>query len=474
MDYKIKDQISGTVVNEFNRFRITDEINKLAGQNEAFKNAVGQIDKVREFVARPDNILGSFLTKHGEIAEQVEVGIHNARQALEGKPMTATFEGVGRTAPEDYLINGIPVQAKFINGINNNLDHVIDHMDKYEYFGRDASYYHIPKDTHATIQKVMNGESVDGLTQKTLNKIREKVHTIEEKAAKPFTEVVRPANSEYDEIQQGTVNKTLGTHEEEELVKKNSEKTDQIRQDHKPSFQEGLKATGVAAGVGAAVSLTTGLYKKHKEGKRFYKGDFTTEDWKEVGGDTLKGGVIGGISGAAIYGLTSYAPLSAPFAGAVVSAAKGVVSLIKDYDSGKINGEEFRELGMLICAESAIVGIATAVGQTVIPIPVLGAVLGSVAGSMFVKLLGGSDRKTATQIRREIDEYIQKLDVVAQNLIKRINTEFDKLGELTKAAFSFENNEKLLQYSIDLARAYEVEENKIIKSHGELDSFILG
>ena len=473
MDDKIKAQLSGTIVNQFNQSRITDEINKAIAQEQAFQNALVQINKAQEFVGKPDNILGSSLSKHGEIAERTEVGIHNARQALDGKDMTATFDGVGRTAPEDYLVNGIPVQSKFIKGINNNLNHVIDHMGKYDNFGRDGSYYHIPKDTHATIQKVMNGEPVDGLAQKTIHKIKENVRTIEENAGKPFAEVVRPANSEYTEIQQRTVGKTLDKHKDE-LAKKNSEKIDKIHQDHKPSFQEGLKATGVAAAVGATVSLTTGFYKKHKEGKRFYKGDFTVEDWKEIGGNTLKGGVIGGVSGAAIYGLTNYAALSAPFAGAVVSATNGVMSLIKDYHSGKINGEDFVELGMVICAESAIVGIATAVGQTTIPIPVLGAVLGSVAGSMFLKILGGKERKTATKIRREIDKYIQKLDEVTQYLIKKINTEFDKLGELTKAAFSFENNEKLLQYSIDLARAYGVDEHKIIKSHEELDNFILG
>lgn len=39
--------------------------------------------KVRDFIASPNTILGSTGTKHGEIAEQVEVGVRNARQALE-------------------------------------------------------------------------------------------------------------------------------------------------------------------------------------------------------------------------------------------------------------------------------------------------------------------------------------------------------------------------------------------------------
>src|SRR5690606_29634108 len=116
-----------------------------------------------------------------------------------------------------------------------------------------------------------------------------------------------------------------------------------------PNFGEAIKVAGVALVVGAGVSLTTSLYKKWKEGKKFYSGDFTSEDWKEVGIDIGKGGALGAISGAAIYGLTNYAKLSAPFAAAVVSASKGVSSLVADFKNGEIDNDEFVELGMVLC-----------------------------------------------------------------------------------------------------------------------------
>jgi hypothetical protein len=366
---------------------------------------------------------------------------------------------------------------------DKNMDHLIAQMDNSHNLSHQGASQ-TPTETHATVPKVGepgNGlahnnatvptvkpaESGDGLAHNRVIHLTDNVHRFDENAAKPVAEVTQHGHSGTAEIQQGTL-RTLDRHEDE-LANRET----QLRHEHKLSFQDGLKATEVATAVGVAVSVTNGLYQKHKAGKRFYKGDFTVEDWKEIGGDTLKGGAIGGVSGAAIYGITRYAPLSAPFAGAVVSATKGVASLITDYHSGKINVNEFFELGMVICAESAIVGIATAAGQTVIPIPILGAVLGSVAGSMFVKIISKTDRKTATKILREIKGYIQKLDAVTQALITKINAEFDKLGELTKAAFSFENNEKLLQNSIYLASAYGVDENQLIKSHTELDKFIL-
>lgn len=97
-----------------------------------------------------------------------------------------------------------------------------------------------------------------------------------------------------------------------------------------------------------------------------------------LGVTTAKGGAVGAVSGATIYGLTNYASLSAPFAGAVVSASKGVGSLVSDFNNGEINQEEFIELGMVICSESAIVGFATAAGQAAIspPVPLRNVIIG--------------------------------------------------------------------------------------------------
>lgn len=53
---------------------------------------------------------------------------------VEGLERNHTFEGVGRTAPEDYLRNGQMVQSKFYNGSENTLDAVRTHLDKYPDF----------------------------------------------------------------------------------------------------------------------------------------------------------------------------------------------------------------------------------------------------------------------------------------------------------------------------------------------------
>lgn len=468
----IRDQVAGVIVDNINTQRFQEETSQLILQDRAFLKAVEQIDVVRNFIGSPENILGSELTKHGEIAEQVEVGIHNARQALFQKKMTATFDNVGRTAPEDYLVDGFAVQSKFINGINNNLDHVLMHMEKYPTFGKDGSYYHIPKDSYEVISKIMNNEPVTGLAEKSIRSIKEKVAAIEIETGQSFDSVVRPGTSNYADVQQGKIHETLNNHENS-LEKQNEQLKNGISETHKPSFGEMGKAAGRSAAVGGAVSLTASMYKKYtKEGKNPFKGEYLIEDWKEVGISTGKGALGGAVAGTAIYGLTNFADLSAPFAGAVVSAVKSISSLIEEYQSGDISFDQFVDLGMMVCAESAIVGICTASGQTLIPIPVLGAVIGSVAGTMLARFASNQIRGIHHKLQQDMNQFLAKVEVAYVDVVKKIDAEFEKLGELTIIAFDFNNNRSLLLNSIELARLYRVDEKKIIKNHNELDQFM--
>ena len=385
----------------------------------------------------------------------------------------ATFEGVGRLAPEDYLLNGIEVQSKFYNGINNTLGKgVVGHLDKYPDFTSNDGFYHIPKDQYDVINKILKGENVENLNAKTISAIKNNVAEIEKRTGQDFYEVVKPGVSEYAEIQQGTVHGTLDSHQQD-LDQQNQQMKEDIIRDHRPSLAEGIKATSIAAAVGGGLSLGIGLYKHHKEGKNVFKGDLSAEDWKELGLDTAKGAAIGGVTGASVYALTNYASLSAPFAAAVVSASKGVASLYKDYHKGEITLDDFTSMGLMICAESSIVGLATAAGQMLIPVPVLGAVIGSLAGQMMVNLMGVDSGETVAALNKKMGEFTASLDVKYQYVVEQILTEYGKLGDLTVAAFDFDLNVSLLTRSIELARAYGIEEDKILKDIDDVDDYFL-
>lgn len=468
-----KDQTIGAFVHNINAKRQADETASLLQQDFYFEKAINEVNKVRNFVGSPHNILGSDRTKHGEIAEQVEVGIRNARSYIEGGEQVATFDGVGRFAHEDYLLNGIEVQSKFYNGINNTLGKgIVGHLDKYPDFTSNKGFYHIPKDQYDVIDKILKGQHVENLNEKTIASIKNNIAEIENRTGQSFYDVVKPGISEYAEVQQGAIHGTLDSHQQD-LEQQNQKIKQDILQEHRPSLIEGAKATGVAVTVGASISLGTGFYKHYKAGKNVFKGELTTEDWKELGLDTAKGAAIGGVTGASIYALTNYASLSAPFAGAVVSASKGIASLFSDYHNGEITLDDFTSMGLMICAESSIVGLATVTGQTLIPVPVLGAVIGSLAGQMMINLLGVDSGKTIATLNKEMATFTTYLDVKYKYVVDQILIEYKKLGDLTVAAFDFDLNVSLLSRSVELAQAYGVEENEILKDINDIDNYFL-
>lgn len=472
----VGDQLIGGAVNAINQARKENELLKLEQQDRAFEFAKLQMQKVREFIESPNNILGSVHTKHGEIAEQVEVGVRNARQAIkEGleseDALSATFKGVGRTAPEDYRIDGIDVQSKFINGINQNLTHVLDHMNTYSDFTQGKSFYHIPKDTWQTIQDVLDGKPVDGLSEKTIRAIKDKVAEIENLTGRPFFDVVRPALSDYKDVQLGKIEETLDKHDQE-LTEQNEVKKAEIMDEHQPSINEAMRATAMGAAFGGAFALGGGIYRKYRDGKNIFYGEFDAKDWKDIGLDGLKGAAIGGVSAGAIYALTNFHSMSAPFASALVTATKGVGSLAMSYQEGDIDLNEFMDLGLIVCAESAIVGITSIAGQALIPLPVLGALIGSISGKFMVTVAKNIGAKTPHALQQKMRDFTRRLDHIEHQVLERILSEFSELGDLTTAAFSVKNNCQLFEASITLARAYGVEENKIIKNLDELDDFM--
>lgn len=472
----VGDQLIGSAVNALNQARINDEIFTLSRQDIAYELACKEMLKPRDFVASPGNILGSMSTKHGEIAEQVEVAVRNSEQAIEERlqdasTFRATFEGVGRTAPQDYLIDGMDVQSKFINGTNNNLVHVLKHMEAYPNFGKDGSFYHIPKDTWQEIQDVLDGKPVEGLKSTTIEAIKAKVAEIERQTQRPFADVVRPGVSDYKDVQLGKIDETLDKHDQE-LARQNDAKRAEIIDDHQPSLAEGMRATAMGAAVGGAFALGTGIYRKYRDGKNIFRGDFDAQDWQDVGLDSLKGAAVGGISAGAIYTLTNYASMGAPFASALVTATKGVASLAHSYQRGEIGLDEFTDLGLIVCAESAIVGAMTVAGQALIPVPVLGALIGSISGKFMVTVAKNLDGKARQVLQARMDEFARRLDAIEQQVLNRILSEFAALGELTKAAFNVETNRQLLEASITLAQAHGVEDDKIIKNADDLDAFM--
>lgn len=477
---KQKEQLQQDTINEIQRIAAE----KIQNAYTTLDASLNHVENVRDFVNDPAHILGSDLSKHGEIAEHIEVEIGNGRRILQYLSPNRTFDGVGRTAPEDYLIDGIPVQSKFTNGTGNSLKHVLEHLHKYKDFTSDGGFYQIPKDQYEQLLKVVNGETLDGVTLRTVEKYKDLIQQIERETGKPFSEVVRSGISNYNEVQLGKIGETLDGYEDE-FKATNAKEVEGIRQDQKQrtenaqhitdaSWGEAIKYGGISAAIGGVTSAGIKIYSKIHEGKKIY--DFSYSDWKDVGYDFVKGGAKGGISGMSIYGLTKLCHFSAPFASAVVSTTMGMASMAYAYRNGKMSKMEFSESACSLSVEAGISAIGTVIGQAIIPIPILGAIVGAATAkaslSICQYIFGQKETELLNQMQKEYDEMVAKLDVEARKIIKQMDNYYSKLGGYIEAALSKESAARFYG-SIELCRYLKVPECCIIHSINELDVYMM-
>ena len=485
--------IGGAVQNGINAAQsaYTDrmvEILQIAIEKEVYaRNNLSEsmqcIENVRDFVSNPQHILGNMGTKSGEIAEHLEVGIRNGRAILNGLRPTATFENVGRTAPEDFIIDGLHVQSKYVAGAGNSLKHVLGHLHKYPGFTNNG-YYIIPKDQYALLMKVNNSEYIEGLTSRTIHKCQATIKQIEAETSKPFTEVVKPGVSAYSDVQLGKIDQTIDGYEKEfqetsdqELKKIREEQRQQENVAQKitePSWGEALKYSAVAAVITGTTSASLKIYSKIKGGKKIT--EFTLKDWKEIGFDFGKGSAKGAISGFSIYGLTKVVGLSAPFASAMVSSTMGLSSIYYEYKKGKISQSEYADAACALSVEAGIAALGSALGQAVIPIPVLGAIVGSAIAKSALEIskfvMGKQEKKFIQELEKQYNELYNKLDKECRKTIARIERYFNQLGGLIEASLDPDVNKSLIS-SIELCRFVKVREKDIIHDIKELDDFML-
>ena len=170
--------------------RSSDLADALSSQDRAFMAAMREMQVVRDFVGTPENILGSETTKHGEIAEQVNVAIIRARDILLGRAPTATFEGVGRFAPTDYRVDGVDIQSKYHNGLRSTLDGVLGHASDHPGFASGGGGYHIPRDQYDQIKRLNQTGRIDGLSDRSADSIRDRLDLLQQRTGRPSDDLI--------------------------------------------------------------------------------------------------------------------------------------------------------------------------------------------------------------------------------------------------------------------------------------------
>lgn len=170
---------------------------------------------------------------------------------------------------------------------------------------------------------------------------------------------INPSAVEYGEVQQGTAAKTVD-REEKNVQREDEKQRKRAYEESKPTLKEGIKAAGISAAVEGGVTFCMSVAQKRKE-KKF--SEFISDDWKEIGVDSGKGTIKGGIRGGAIYVLTNFTATPANVASAYVTAAFGVAEQVKQLEAGSISEEDFVINCETVCLDVTVSAISSAAGR---------------------------------------------------------------------------------------------------------------
>ena len=490
--YALTGQMIAAYIDYLNQLRVStlmdtlrqilnNETGQLKDLAERQANALRNLDLANQNVMNIVNSgRGGENGMHGFIAEFAQTGIANARRAFEGlEKSTITLNNNG---PADLLINGKPVQVKFYANLMNEL------KTSAEYRSMDMMF---SKDHMDVFRAVMHGDKevfLNGqpLTSNQVQKIKQIIEEESNIRGLSWDKWMQSSVLKYDQVQREAIDRTF-TEETDNIKRQTSEQkseisnkanTDKAAAYHKaqPNLGEANKAAGVGAAIQGGLNFGIFVYQKHEEGKEIWQ--FTAEDWKEGGVKTAEGAFKGGFSGYAIYGLTNVCHLSAPSAGAIASGTFGLIDAVMKFRSGEIDDDGFLSLVTINALDATGAAVGAAIGQTLIPVPVVGALIGSIVASNVLGLgkniLSARERAIIAEYQRKADLFVANLDVQYAQILETLLDKYRKLGELQTYAFNLDLNIQLrFAASVDLARFIGVSETEILHNEAEIDDFFL-
>lgn len=284
---------------------------------------------------------------------------------------------------------------------------------------------------------------------------------------------LEPAALDYSEVQVGKIDATI-KKEESNIKAEHQQIRDKAYETSKPTLKQGVQVVAGSAAIEGGMMFCLGVAKKRKQGK--YLAEFTAEDWKEVGIDTAKGTAKGGIRGAAIYAMTNFTTTSAAVANALVTASFGVVAQAYQLQQGNITAEDFIINSEVLCLDVSVSAIASILGQTLIPIPVLGAIIGNATGMFMYQIakehLSVKEQTLIANYRESFTNLDKMLEKRYQELIAQLKKEFAKYTSVLELAFD-RNVNIAFDGSIALADYVGVTQEKVLRSKRDIDCYFV-
>ena len=136
--------------------------------------------------------------------------------------------------------------------------------------------------------------------------------------------------------------------------------------------------------------------------------------------------------------------------------------------------EEFLLNAEVLCVDATVCALSSIIGQTVIPVPILGAVIGNTVGTFVYEIakdnLNEKEQRLIKQYVEELQEYNKYLDQKLEAYILKLQEEFRVYYSLLEKAFSPDYS-IALEGSIRLAVSLGVSEKELLKNEQETDAY---
>jgi hypothetical protein len=471
-----EEQAVASWINYLNQVRLDRLIEGLNNQEINFSDAINTLvstmAKINETIIERNR--GGLKGMHGFIAEVAECGVGNAREQILGK--MPIYKWVNDNGPADLIRDGVEIQQKFVNSGNHlSLQAIKQHYSDYPWFLDGGRKYQIPADHYEKIKYLLS------IPEEQANKMPKSNGEFSLKQWKEVHEFfdgekiklsdIEPSRFSYKDVQRDQIQETIG------LEKNSIKETDEaIRKDlyekSKATLKQGAQVAAASAALEGGMTFATGIVKKRKSGKKIK--EFTTDDWIEISKDSGMGTLKGGIRGITIYELSNYTATSTAVASSLCTASFGIANEAYRYRNGEIIQEEFLLNAEVLCVDATVCALSSIIGQTVIPVPILGAVIGNTVGTFVYEIakdnLNEKEQKLIKQYVEELQEYNKYLDQKLEAYILKLQEEFRVYYSLLEKAFSPDYS-IALEGSIRLAVSLGVSEKELLKNEQETDTY---
>lgn len=473
-----QEQAVAAWIDYLNQVRFTELINALNRQDGNLQDALDSLRSMMDTIK--DNVIevgrGGERGMHGFIAEVAEVGIGNARKAIHGEDRI--FDWVNDNGPHDIRIGDMLYQMKFVQGGGCfSLNAVAAHLEKYPDYLEQGNKYIIPKDFYEKVRELLALDesqaarltnSGDGLTRREWLRIKDffDQHDI-------TIDDIEPSQLDYDEVQQVSIVQTMD-NEEAAIRQENERLRNKAYEESKPTLGQAAQATAVSAVVEGGTAFAMAVTGKIREGKQLR--EFTPDDWSEVAKESGSGAMKGGIRGVSIYALTNFTATPGAVASSICTASFGVAEQAHKFRNREIDEIELIKSSEIVCLDAAVSALSSAIGQAVIPIPVLGAVIGNTVGTVIYQAAKDNLSEYEQKVFAEYAEQQKQLDAELKDeyelLLNQIQIEMAEYINLLKFAF---HPDPLHAFdgSIKLAEALGIPQSEILDTPKKLDAYFL-